>query len=130
MGLQKQPSRGVLRKRCSENIQQIHRRASMAKCHFNKVAYEITLRHGCSPLNLLHIFRTPFPKNSSGRLLLGLSDCSPHSRSAFWEAIIMGIIFWDFLIFFSPQVKRSLIITNKHGVYELLHDLPNNLRGL
>ena len=31
---------------------------------------EITLRHGCSPVNLLHIFRTPFPKNTSGRLLL------------------------------------------------------------
>ena len=23
---------------------------------------EITLQHGCSPVNLLHIFRTPFPK--------------------------------------------------------------------
>ena len=31
---------------------------------------EITLRHGCSPINLLHIFRLPFPKNPSGRLLL------------------------------------------------------------
>ena len=28
------------------------------------------IRHGCSPVNLLHIFRTPFPKNASGRLLL------------------------------------------------------------
>ena len=25
---------------------------------------ETTLRHGCSPVNLLHIFRTPFPKNT------------------------------------------------------------------
>ena len=31
---------------------------------------EITLRHGCSPVNLLHIFRTPFIKNTSGLLLL------------------------------------------------------------
>ena len=31
---------------------------------------EIALRHGCSPVNLLHIFRTPFPKNTSGWLLL------------------------------------------------------------
>ena len=31
---------------------------------------EITLRHGCSPVNLLHIFRTPFAKNTSGRQLL------------------------------------------------------------
>ena len=31
---------------------------------------EITLRHGCSPVNLLHIFRIPFLKNTSGELLL------------------------------------------------------------
>ena len=31
---------------------------------------EITLPHGCSPVNLLHIFRTPFTKNTSGWLLL------------------------------------------------------------
>ena len=31
---------------------------------------EITLRHGCSLINLLHIFRTTFPKNTSGLLLL------------------------------------------------------------
>ena len=29
---------------------------------------EITLRHGCSPVNLLYSFRTPFTKNTSGRL--------------------------------------------------------------
>ena len=28
------------------------------------------LWHGCSPVNLLHITRTPFPKNTSVRLLL------------------------------------------------------------
>ena len=31
---------------------------------------EITLRHGCSPVKLLHIIRTLFPKNTSGGLLL------------------------------------------------------------
>ena len=31
---------------------------------------EITLRHECSPVNLLHVFRTPCVKNTSGRLLL------------------------------------------------------------
>ena len=42
----------------------------MPKSDFNKVA--VTLRHGCSPVNLLHIFRTPFTKNTSKRLLLHL----------------------------------------------------------
>ena len=31
---------------------------------------ETTLQHGCSPVNLPHIFRTHFPKNISGWLLL------------------------------------------------------------
>ena len=30
--------------------------------------------------------------------------------------------------FFSPQVEQSLITSNKHGIYELLHELPNDLR--
>ena len=33
---------------------------------------EITLWYGCSPVTLLHIFRTPFPRNNCGRLLLNL----------------------------------------------------------
>ena len=30
----------------------------MLKCDFNKIA-----KQGCSPVNQLHIFRTPFPKS-------------------------------------------------------------------
>ena len=30
----------------------------------------ITLRHGCSAVNLLHIFRKTFPKNTSGGMLM------------------------------------------------------------
>ena len=42
-------------------------------CNFIK----ITLRHGCSHLNLLHIFRTPFHKNTFEWLLLkqGIIPC-------------------------------------------------------
>ena len=39
---QKQPSRGVLRKRCSENMQQIYRRIPLSNCDFNKVAKQLT----------------------------------------------------------------------------------------
>ena len=51
-------------------MQQIYRRASIPKCDFNKVPLEIPLWHGCSPVNLLHIFRISFHKNTYGRLLL------------------------------------------------------------
>ena len=41
-------------------------------------------------------------------------------------------IFWDFLmfqqIFFSSKVKRCAIINYEHGIYELPHELPNELR--
>ena len=70
---QKQPSRDVLMKRCSENMQQIYRGTTMPKCDFSKVAcnfIEIALWHGCFPINLLHIFRTAFLKNISEGMLL------------------------------------------------------------
>ena len=45
---------------------------------------------------------------------------------------IMVKIFWDFSlfdqIFLSSQEKPSLIISNKHGIYQLSHDFPNNLK--
>ena len=37
----------------------------MPKSDFKKVAH-----HRCSPVNLLHIFRATFSRNTSGRLLL------------------------------------------------------------
>ena len=55
--IEKHPARCVLRKKCSENVQQIYKRTPRPKCDFSKVA-------------LLHIFRTPFTTDTSGRLLL------------------------------------------------------------
>ena len=49
----------------------------MPKCDFNKGALQlqftiqIAIQHGCSPVNLRHIFRTPSPRNNtSGGLIL------------------------------------------------------------
>ena len=42
---QKQPSRGVLRKSCSENMQWIYRRTPMRKCDFIKVAKQLYWHH-------------------------------------------------------------------------------------
>ena len=70
---QKQSSRGVLRKRCSENMQQTYGRTPMPKCDFSNFI-EITLLHGRSLVKLLHIFRIPFSKNTSGWLLLPFAE--------------------------------------------------------
>ena len=44
----------------------------------------------------------------------------------------MALTFSEFFmfdkIFLSAQVKRSVIISNKHGIYELPYELPNDLR--
>ena len=40
--IQKQPSRVILNKRCSENIQQIYRKTPMPKCDFDKVVLQPT----------------------------------------------------------------------------------------
>ena len=48
------------------------------------------------------------------------------------EFTIIFIIFSGFLmfyqIFFSPQVKQWTIITYRHGIYKLPHELPKDLR--
>ena len=55
-------------------MQQIYRRTPV---HF------LALWHGCSAANLLHIFRAPFPKNTSGWLLLvALKYCCSFIQSS------------------------------------------------
>ena len=44
----------------------------MPKCDFKRFI-EITLRQGCSPVNLLRIFRTLIQKDNYERLLLVLA---------------------------------------------------------
>ena len=70
--VQKQLSRGVLRKRCSENMDDIYRRTPMSKCDFNKVS--LKLLAWVFSCNLLYIFRTTFYKTTSAWLLLDLHN--------------------------------------------------------
>ena len=51
-----------------------HPRRSVISIKLPSSFIEITLRHGWSPVNLLHVFRKPFVKNTSGRLLLKNND--------------------------------------------------------
>ena len=48
---------------------------------------EITLWHECSPVNLLHIFRTPFLKNTSRWLLLDIEDMKNSKMESSLEKI-------------------------------------------
>ena len=51
-----------------ENIPFIKKKGAVS-VKFQSNFIEMADRHGCSPVNLLHFFRTPFPKNTSGELL-------------------------------------------------------------
>ena len=66
-------SRSVHGKRCSDKMQQIYKRTPITKCTFNKVARQLYWNL-TSPwvfsINLLHIFRIFFPKNTYGGPLL------------------------------------------------------------
>ena len=88
---QKFPSSAVLTNRCSGNMQQIYGRTPMPKCDFNEVVMHLYWNHTLawvSFVNLLSIFRRPFPKNNSGELLL-------RSRKSFiidiWQGPKYGI---------------------------------------
>ena len=67
--LHKELSAGVLKKKCFENMPQIYRRTPMPKCDFNKFAKQLCWNHTSAIVpscNLLQIFRTHFPENTSG----------------------------------------------------------------
>ena len=56
--VQKWPPRVVLRKRCSENMEQIYRRTPMLKCDFNKVPLRSPCAKGFDKLTFLILIRT------------------------------------------------------------------------
>ena len=72
--------KGVLKK-CSK-FTRGHPCRSAISIKFLENFVEMALRHGCSPVNLLHIFRTLFPKNTFERLLLMSLNAYCHSVHA------------------------------------------------
>ena len=58
---------------------------------------EIALRHGCSPVNLLHIFRTPFPRNTSGWMLLQTDVLDYYSK--YLKLLKVTLIIFYFSLF-------------------------------
>ena len=103
---------------------------------------ETALQHGCSPVHLLHIFRTPFTKNTSGWLLQqitiyliqeDLNDFVERIQMKFYKVLFFGwndISHLRFLSKFSrPEVfcKKEVLknfakFTRKHLCQSLLVD--------
>ena len=74
----------------------------MRKCDFNKVASQ--LKVGRSPVNLLHIFRTPFFRNTSRWLLLPVL--------VFEKKADQEILFTKFLIIHGLTIQTIKLCTN------------------
>ena len=118
---QKQPPRGVVRKRHSENIQQVYRRTPML-CNF----IEIALWHGCSSVNLLLISRTHFSKNTFGWLLLNfVIEDSKRSKILSFNSFDLlrddfryfhvYLVMWNRIIFTEQEIFSEAMFTwNMH----------------
>ena len=50
---------------------------------------EIALRYGCSPVSLLHIFRKPFSRNTSGWLLLHVDSSFSKIKSLLYTRFFL-----------------------------------------
>ena len=66
---------------------------------------EITLRHGCSPVNWLHIFRTPYYRNISGGLPLEIY-CKGYKKYDYY-------FMYQKLISSEAAIENYSIYTNK-----------------
>ena len=78
---------------------------------------EITLRHGCSPVNLVHIFRTSFPKNTSDGLLL-TSNNTKSNQNIYCICVLKLISFLDrdnksvFMFTYKVVIVRNPSLSN------------------
>ena len=62
---------------------------------------EVALRHGCSPVNLLHFFGTPSPRNTSEWLLLSFVNVFCLINKSFYDPFTV--------VFFLHESVRKLI---------------------
>ena len=83
-----------------------------------KICSEFTGEHGCFPVNLLHIFRTPFPKNTSGWLLLILTCLKDIDPCFLKKPAVSGVILdRSVIVNMLPPVNCSDIMHRKYSVF-------------
>ena len=71
---------------------------------------EITLRRGCSPVNLLHIFRAPFPRNTSVWLI----------RCSFWLQYCQSFRSIRTGCLFKCETAKMKLAKNKKWIFNYL----------
>ena len=90
---------------------------------------KITLGHGCSAVDLLYIFTTPFPKNTSGVLLLKIVErlvIAKASRHLGQRCIQNGFeIFQWFELPKQRRTKSAKAASINHNVFERVSPVSN-----
>ena len=83
---------------------------------------EIEFRHGCFPVNLLHIFRTPFLNNTSEGLLLSDLDpgIHPHKKETLAQVFSYELAnFQEHLFYRTPTADCFRILF--YNAYDTTH---------
>ena len=82
----------------------------------------ITFGHGCSPVNLLHVFRTSFFKNISGWLLL-MKSCILLCGNSFFQSLAVlrkSLVMWERELSFKTELGH-VYAWNPWVILSLLH---------
>ena len=80
---------------------------------------EITLRHGCSPVNLLHNFRTPFSKDTSGWLLLKLPNDRLLVRQKPFSKVVLDY-FGPLMVKLTKCIRSNQSTAKKYRAFSML----------
>ena len=83
---------------------------------------EIAFRHGCSPVNLLHIFRTLFSKTTSGWLLLYFEKRSPLYNFV-WKDIYtlpQKVTINTYLTSFQHKILNNIYFSQRQKLYAFI----------
>ena len=110
-------------------MQQIY--AANLKSHRNviSVKLQITLLHECSPVNLLHIFRTLFSKNASGCLFLHISKLPSFAPSPVTYGVV-SLVKLTKLMLLNMEIRSYMKKLNKRGstkdLVEILKEFLSN----
>ena len=82
---------------------------------------EITHRYKCAPVNFLHIFRTPFPRNNSGWLLLNI-------WIIFLSVVFILNFYWDWIFKMYLKAFLSLNIQRFSRCWNAEHNISKWLK--
>ena len=92
----------------------------MLKRDFNKVA-----KHGCSPVNFLHIFRTPFPKKHLWKAASG------ETLTNYFMPLVSFYTIWKhrktkgFFWYFQEDMKLESILNSSDCLFKIfLSSMP------